>query len=477
MKTLFRLLTLASLSVLTFQTATHAATTNLVRVASSPAFVFSPTNITIETGDSIRWTNVSANPPDVTPGIRVGSVTNNPVTPQWAPVNLPANNGTALVTFSNIGVYPYLCGQHVFSITPRLGQTGTVFVVQANLRPTVALVSPANLATFTAPANVQLSATAADADGTVTNVQFFSGTNQIGSVVAAPYDMSVTLAAGWHQITARATDDLGGTTTTPIVNVLVNSNQVISVVGTSFSPKVVTLTVGDTLTINGLNGFHTATGSGAVEPFCGSTFPASCTVTFNTVGNFPFHCNPHRTFGMTGLVQVVGPDLLPTVTLTAPANGAVLAAPATFNLVANAQDLYGSIRNVRFLRSPSSSLGLITAAPFQFTNSNVGPGTYSFFAITTDNTSRLGTSAPVTVTVVTPVDIQLRSPVATANGFQFDYTANPGLNYVIEGSAADGAPVPFIPLATNRADAATMQFIDTSSGARADRVYRVYRQQ
>jgi hypothetical protein len=62
-----------------------------------------------------------------------------------------------------------------------------------------------------------------------------------------------------------------------------------------------------------------------------------------------------------------------------------------------------------------------------------------------------------------------------AGGFQFDFTANPGLTYVIEGSAADGSPTPFVPLATNVANTNPMTFTDSDSGGRSNRAYRVFR--
>ncbi len=470
-------LVLGTFAFLAVQLAARAAVTNIVLVSGPTVYNFAPTNITIATGDSIRWTNTGGQTHDVTPGVKVGNATNNPVPPVWAPASL-ALNGTFQAAFSNVGVYPYLCGRHVFlAVNGHPEQTGTVTVVQANLLPQVALLSPANLSSLAAPANINLSATASDADGSVSSVQFIDGTTLLGSVSAPPYDLSVTLAAGWHQIVARAIDTLGGSNTTDIVNVFVTTNRVINVSGLTFSPNNLTLTVGDTLTVNGLANFHTVTGSTNLEPFCGSVSPPSgfCQVTFNSVGSFPFHCIPHRSFGMTGLVTVLGPQLRPVVTLNSPVNGSVFAAPANIRFEAAASDPLGFVKFVRFVRSPSSSLGTVTNPPLTLTISNVAAGNYSYTALVTDNLNLLGTSAVVNITVVAPVDIQLLSPTATANGFQFEYTANPGLTYVIEASAADGAPVPFIPIATNPATATRMTFIDTTPGARADRVYRVSR--
>ena len=458
------------------EVSSRAAITNIVQVRGPSSYVFSPTNITISTGDSIRWTNVSSTSHDITPGIRSGAVTNNPATPQWAPTAV-AIGGTFQVAFSNVGVYPYLCGRHVFGIVPQLTQTGTVTVVQANLLPTVALTSPANLTALVAPASFLMSAEASDGDGSVTKVEFFDGGTLLGSASSPPYEFNVVdLPAGWHQLTARATDDLGGSSTTEVVNVLVNSNRTVVVSGFAFSPSILTVTVGDTVTFNGLGFSHTVTGSSTNEAFCGTAFPGTCQVTFNRVGNFPFHCNPHQAVGMTGLVSVVGPNLRPVTTLTSPASGSVFAAPATIDFAAEASDLYGAVKQVRFVRGGTSSQGVDTTSPYALSISNVPVGNYVYTALVTDDSNLTSASPPVNVTVVAPVDIQLLSPAASLSGFTFDYTANPGLTYIVEGSAADGLPVPFVPLSTNRATTDRVTFTDPDSASRTNRAYRVLRQ-
>jgi RHS repeat-associated protein len=98
-------------------------------------------------------------------------------------------------------------------------------VITLNEAPTVALTSPANGATFTAPATIPLAATAADADGTIAKVEFFhGGTNLIATVTSAPYTFNWTnVAAASYTLTARATDNLGAVTTSAPVNITVNA--------------------------------------------------------------------------------------------------------------------------------------------------------------------------------------------------------------------------------------------------------------
>ncbi|PVY40665.1 DUF4082 domain-containing protein [Pontibacter virosus] len=97
-------------------------------------------------------------------------------------------------------------------------------VEPANLPPTVSLTSPANNATFTAPANIELAATAADQDGSITRVEFYSGGTKIGEDLTSPYTYSWgNVAAGTYQLTARAFDNLEVATISTVVNITVNS--------------------------------------------------------------------------------------------------------------------------------------------------------------------------------------------------------------------------------------------------------------
>ncbi len=92
----------------------------------------------------------------------------------------------------------------------------------ANVPPTVAITAPTNGAAYTTPALVPITATASDTDGTVTNVSFFDGITFLGGTNNLPYTVTANLAAGSHPLTAVATDNLGLSTTSAVVNVSVN---------------------------------------------------------------------------------------------------------------------------------------------------------------------------------------------------------------------------------------------------------------
>lgn len=87
----------------------------------------------------------------------------------------------------------------------------------SNSAPTVSLTTPANNAAFERLANITITATAADSDGTVAKVEFYqreAGTNYtpslIGTVDTAPYTFTWTnVDTGNYSLTAVATDNRG----------------------------------------------------------------------------------------------------------------------------------------------------------------------------------------------------------------------------------------------------------------------------
>jgi hypothetical protein len=91
-----------------------------------------------------------------------------------------------------------------------------------NQPPSVSLTSPTAGQAFTAPATINFAATASDADGGVTRVEFLSGTTVIGSDTTAPYTFAWSnVAAGNYAVSARAVDSAGATTTTAPVSISV----------------------------------------------------------------------------------------------------------------------------------------------------------------------------------------------------------------------------------------------------------------
>ena len=81
-----------------------------------------------------------------------------------------------------------------------------------NTPPTVSLTSPAAGASFTAPATISLAADAADSDGSIAKVEFFDGDTLLGEAQSSPYAFQwESVAVGIYSLTAKATDNEGGT--------------------------------------------------------------------------------------------------------------------------------------------------------------------------------------------------------------------------------------------------------------------------
>lgn len=136
----------------------------------------------------------------------------------------------------------------------------------------------------------------------------------------------------------------------------------------------------------------------------------------NTAYNQP----PHPSFYLgTGVALPTKPNIvvvgatnaLPTVEITSPTTGTSFNAPATITLTANATDTDGSVTKVDFYNG-ATLLGSDATSPYTFSWTSVAAGTYIITAVVTDNKGATATSAPISLTVITPSC----SATATAGG-------------------------------------------------------------
>ncbi|HEX3800299.1 MAG TPA: Ig-like domain-containing protein [Verrucomicrobiae bacterium] len=242
----------------------------------------------------------------------------------------------------------------------------------------------------------------------------------------------------------------------------------------AFTPKIININIGDTIIFsNNSAGFeHTVTGTGA-EPMCGAsiftTLGSGCSHTFTTAGSFPFQCNFHAvSFNMTGLVNVASVVVPPpTISISSPTNGAVFAEPASIALAAIVGG--GTVTNVTFFAG-TNQIGTVTNAPFTLRSTPLAAGTYALTAVASAG-GVSATSAVVNVTAVTPLPISASTPLITNGQFSFLYSANPGLNYVIQNSSN---LTTWLSLATNTAATNPVLFTDTlNTNTNAASFYRV----
>ncbi len=122
----------------------------------------------------------------------------------------------------------------------------------------------------------------------------------------------------------------------------------------------------------------------------------------------------------------------PTVTLTAPADQAILVHPTDLVLSANAADSDGSIAKVEFYQG-QTLLGGSAQAPYSFTLPSAAPGVYSLTVVATDNYGASTVSAAVTATVDIPPTVSLTATPVD------DLIAPATLSLVADAADADGS--------------------------------------
>ena len=171
-------------------------------------FAFTPKDVVINIGDTVRWNCQESFFHAVSSG--TGCTADGKF-----------SSGTLVTgqqfsyTFTNNGVFSYFCPPHCLG-----GMVGSVTI--PNLPPSVTITNPAENAVFGNTDTIAIAAAASDADGVVTNVQFFDGLVSLGNRTNSPFSVSTRLPLGSHTLTAVASDASGATSISAQVHVTVS---------------------------------------------------------------------------------------------------------------------------------------------------------------------------------------------------------------------------------------------------------------
>jgi len=290
-----------------------------------------------------------------------------------------------------------------------------------NNPPRVIVVSPADGATYTAPANFNLTVYVIDPEGdTISRVELLQGGTVIGTLTALPYTVAVNnLAAGNYVFWARATDANGATGVSQLVTIRVGD----PVPSINHPPTVIMVSPGDGVTYlapaNFLVGAAVSDVDGdtitQVELMQGNTVlsvdltePYSLAMTNLPVGSYVFWARATDIHGATGLSTLVritvqaAPLVVnnpPLVIITSPADGATYLAPANFNVTADVIDPDNdAIVSVTFLMG-STVLGTDNTAPYTVPIINLPVGNYVIYARAIDARGAVGSSQLITIHV------------------------------------------------------------------------------
>ena len=131
----------------------------------------------------------------------------------------------------------------------------------------------------------------------------------------------------------------------------------------------------------------------------------------------------------------------PSVSLTSPASGAVLTAPASITMSATASDVGGSITRVDFYAG-TALIASDTTSPYSVSWSNVGAGAYSLKAVARDN------GGATTVSSTRDITVKPANMLSTAAFTPSVDHATDVLHYVLEVFPAGANPYTANPVAT-----------------------------
>jgi len=135
----------------------------------------------------------------------------------WVDLKTVSGNTSSTFTVTDLpdtGTYSviqiYLYGRHAGSANYNLYNC-RMYTRIADILPAVKLTGPANGAWYLLGNNIDITANASDADGSISKVEFYRDTTKLGTDSTAPYSYTWSNAdTGRYAIYAKAIDNLGG---------------------------------------------------------------------------------------------------------------------------------------------------------------------------------------------------------------------------------------------------------------------------
>ncbi len=345
------------------------------------------------------------------------STTNGAIAALGGTTGATASNMICIGQFTTDGVFGFELNVQVQNIATGVAelyvasnaQAGeTVFAdlnLKPNLPPTVSIASPSTGAAIITGTNLNITANAADSDGTVTGVEFFVDGNSIGVDATSPYSASYTAALGSHIITAKATDNKSDFTVSSNVAITVANNQAPTVSVSAASSAI----VGDVVAISATAGDVDGTVA-QVEFFVDN-------VSVGVDASSPYNLDWSAVTGVHSIKAVATDDLglsttstvanisvannnPPTAVITAPLASATIIAPTVVTINATAVDNDGTVTGVEFFVN-NVSVGSDATSPYSFDWTST-PGVKNITVKSTDNKGAITTSSVLTLNIADP---------------------------------------------------------------------------
>lgn len=292
--------------------------------------------------------------------------------------------------------------------------TSSPITVISNDRPAVSLNTSG--ATGLAPGSITLQGTVTNSLGSLSGVQYFANGNAIsGTLTSAPYAFTWnSVAAGTYSIVARATDSYGASGDSAPYNFIVNAAPSVSITApasntVSTAPGTFTFTASAADTDGSITNVQYFSNGSAISGALTST-PYGFTWSGVASGTYSITARATDNRGTTttsGAITVISNDG-PAVTLSP--SGVTGVAPGAVTLQSSVSNSLGSITGVQYFANGSAISGALTSAPYAFTWSSVGAGSYSIVARATDSYGATGDSSPYGFAVNGPPSIAVAAP-------------------------------------------------------------------
>lgn len=308
-------------------------------------------------------------------------------------------------------------------------------VVEAlNTAPIASIINPKDSASFIAPAQFTITASATDNDGTVAKVEFYNGTSKLGEDLTSPYNFTwANVPVGTYRITVKATDNTGESKlSTPItVKVIAPASPPQVAISSPVNNSTFTAPAIFAITANASD----ADGNLAKVEFFNDGVKLGEALTKPYVFNWSnvpagSYTLSAKATDLTGLSTVssivsitVAHNIAPSITITQPVPAASFTAPATISIHAAASDADGTIAKVEFYNGVTK-LGEDLTSPYTFTWTNVPASTYDLYVRATDNLGAIST-ASVNINVTNPPTANLLGPDCGANNNLIAFEVNP----------------------------------------------------
>ncbi|MDX2367650.1 MAG: Ig-like domain-containing protein, partial [Colwellia sp.] len=309
------------------------------------------------------------------------------------------------IIWNNAPVGNYLLSAKAVDDKGKIGQSNSVSidVTSDNISPTVILTSPSEGALFLENNTVNLTADAEDSDGNIVVVEFYSGTTKLGEDVDAPFSFLWTnLSIGTNNLTAKATDNEGASTTSSAISIDVVSDNILPTVSL-ISPFNGEQFVEGNAVLFEASASDSDGSIAVVEFYAGTTklgellaAPYIFSWSNATEGQYNLTAiavdnEGAVTTSTTVAIAVISSNIAPIVSLTSPLDGDQYLAGDTIILEAIASDDDGTIAVVEFYAG-ATKLGEDLSAPYQYSWVNVSSGEFSLSARATDDKGKLVSS-------------------------------------------------------------------------------------